>query len=40
MRDMQTEILKGLETSDADTNTRITALEKRVLLLELRPRPK
>jgi hypothetical protein len=53
MRDMQTEILKGLEafargnfarmhrieTSDADTNARITALEERVLLLETRHPP-
>ena len=53
MRDMQTEILRGLEafargnfarmhrleTSDADTNARITALEERVLMLETRPRP-
>ena len=53
MRDMQTEILKGieafargnfarmhrLETSDADTNTRITALEERVLMIETRQRP-
>jgi hypothetical protein len=28
-----------LETSDADTNARITALEERVLMLETRPRP-
>ncbi len=49
-RDMQTEILRGieafargnfarmhrLETSDADTNARITALEERVLYLETR----
>ena len=49
-RNMQTEILRGLEsfargnfarmprieTSDADTNTRITALEERVLHLETR----
>jgi len=49
-RNMQTEILRGLEgfakgnfarihrleTSDADTNTRITALEERVLYLETR----
>jgi hypothetical protein len=53
MRDMQTEILKGieafargnfarmhrLETSDADTNTRIAALEERVLMIETRQRP-
>jgi len=49
-RDMQTEILRGLEafargnfsrmhrieTSDADTNARISALEERVLYLETR----
>ena len=53
MRDMQTEILRGIEafargnfarmhrieTSDADTNARITALEERVLMLETRQRP-
>lgn len=53
MRDVQTEILKGLEafargnfarmhrieSSDADTNARITALEERVLMLETRQRP-
>jgi Glu-tRNA(Gln) amidotransferase subunit E-like FAD-binding protein len=53
MRDMQTEILRGLEafargnfarmhrieTSDADTNTRISALEERVLYLETRRPP-
>ena len=52
-RDMQTEILRGiegfargnfarmnrLETSDADTNARITALEERVLYLETRRPP-
>jgi hypothetical protein len=50
MRDMQTEILRGIErfargnyarmhrieTSDYDTNVRITALEERVLYLETR----
>ena len=36
-RNMQTEILRGLEeSSDADANTRITALEERVLYLETR----
>ena len=49
-RDMQTEILRGIEafargnftrmhrieTSDADTNARIGALEERVLYLETR----
>jgi len=53
MRDMQSEILRGiegfargnfarmhrLETSDADTNTRLTALEERVLYLETRRPP-
>ena len=53
MRDMQTEILKGLEafargnfarmhrleTSDTSLNTRLEALEERVLMLETRPRP-
>lgn len=53
MRDMQSEILRGLEafargnfarlhrleTSDADTNTRLTALEERVLYLETRRLP-
>jgi hypothetical protein len=50
LRDMQTEMLRGIEafargnfarlhrieTSDADTNTRISALEERVLYLETR----
>ena len=53
MRDMQTEILRGLqafatgnyarmhriETSDTATNTRIEALEQRVLSLETRLHP-
>jgi hypothetical protein len=53
MRDMQTEILKGLEgsargnfarlhrleASDATTNTRLEAIEERLLALELRQRP-
>ena len=52
-RDMQTEILRGIEafargnfsrmhrieTSDTDTNTRIGALEERVLYLETRRPP-
>jgi hypothetical protein len=52
-RDMQTEILRGIEafargnftrmhrieTSDADTNARIGALEERVLYLETRRPP-
>ena len=53
MRDMQSEILRGieafargnfarmhrLETSDTDTNTRLAALEERVLYLETRRPP-
>jgi hypothetical protein len=53
MRDMQSEILRGieavaqatfarlhrLETSAADTNARLTALEERVLYLETRRVP-
>jgi hypothetical protein len=53
MRDMQTEILRGIqafatsnyarmhriETSDTVTNTRIEALEQRMLALEMRQQP-